>query len=223
MGTMDPPRTWTFAMVDLAGFTALTESHGDDLAADLATTFADLAAQHLGPGDRLVKTLGDAVLLAALEPAAGLHLVRRLLDSCYAIPDFPIARAGIHHGPAVERGGDLFGAAVNLTARVAAQAAGGQTLATGGVAHAATELGMETVALGRFEMRNVGEPVDLWEIALGPSRSGTAIDPVCRMQVEQTRTSDHLRHDGSDYWFCSLACAGQFAADPERFVAPPST
>jgi adenylate cyclase len=45
---------WTFAMVDLAGFTALTEAHGDDDAADLAVTFANLAAECLDPGDCLV-------------------------------------------------------------------------------------------------------------------------------------------------------------------------
>lgn len=40
---MSSDAEWTFALVDLAGFTALTETHGDEQAADLATEFADLA------------------------------------------------------------------------------------------------------------------------------------------------------------------------------------
>jgi class 3 adenylate cyclase len=55
----------TFCFIDLAGFTALTEAHGDEDAADLATSFAVLARSALAPGDQLVKTIGDAVLLTS--------------------------------------------------------------------------------------------------------------------------------------------------------------
>ncbi|UMG92241.1 hypothetical protein [Nocardioides sp. TF02-7] len=58
-------------MVDLAGYTALTETHGDEHAADLATKFARLAEEQLDTGDRLIKTIGDAVLLATPSPCYG--------------------------------------------------------------------------------------------------------------------------------------------------------
>ena len=45
-------------------------------------------------------------------------------------PDFPVLRAGLHRGRAVERGADVFGAAVNLAARIASSASGGEVLAT---------------------------------------------------------------------------------------------
>jgi len=118
---------WPFALVDLAGYTALTETHGDEHAAELATTFAALAAECLASGDRMVKPIGDAVLLASTNPSAGITLVDRLRMASADVTGFPLARAGLHHGPAVERDGDMFGAAVNLAARVAGQAAGGQT------------------------------------------------------------------------------------------------
>jgi len=70
---------WTFALVDLAGYTALTETHGDEHAAELATTFAALATECLASGDRLVKPIGDAVLPASTNPSAGISLVDRLL------------------------------------------------------------------------------------------------------------------------------------------------
>lgn len=114
MNDAEGPQTeWTFALVDVAGFTALTERHGDEHAAKLATVFADLAARQLDEGDRLVKTLGDAVLLAASSPPAG---------SCtgFEAPElraagstaFPSSGPTSTKARAVEWGGDLFGSAV---------------------------------------------------------------------------------------------------------------
>ena len=44
-------------------------------------------------------------------------------------PDFPVLSAGLHHGRAVERGADVFGAAVNLAARLTSYASGDEVLA----------------------------------------------------------------------------------------------
>lgn len=66
----------TVAFVDLAGFTAMTDTHGDEEAATLAERFAALARLSLGPGERLVKTIGDAVMLDAPNPAAGVEARR---------------------------------------------------------------------------------------------------------------------------------------------------
>lgn len=216
--TDQPGRAWTFAMVDLAGYTALTETHGDEEAADLATTFADLARSCLGDFDRLIKCIGDAVLLASSDPRSGLALVERLLAETCELDGFPLARAGLHHGPAVERDGDMFGAAVNLAARVAGQAAGGQTLATDAVAKTARQDGRSVTSFGSFELRNVSEPQELFEVSLGPTRSAGSVDPVCRMWVDHGRATGFLRYDDQDHWFCSLECAEQFASSPDRYA-----
>lgn len=199
----------TFAMMDLAGFTALTETHGDENAADTAELFADLARRSLAEGDELVKCLGDAVLLASPTPESGLALVRRTLDECRAVDGFLVTRTGLHHGPAIRRRDDYYGAAVNLTARLAAHAAGGQALATNVVADAARITGVGVVALGTAEFKNVGDPVEIHEISLTPALMET-IDPVCRMRVEHASAAGHVRHDGSEYWFCSLDCVRKF-------------
>jgi len=212
--------SWTFAMVDLAGYTALTEVHGDDQGADLAVLFAHLARTALGPRDRLVKPIGDAVLLASPDPAAGLGLVERLLSSCSELEGFPLVRAGLHHGPAAERDGDMFGTAVNTAARIAGQASGGQVLATEAVAATAMTLGLPTVSIGSVELRNLAAPLELFAIELGPQRLAEAIDPVCRMSVDRRNAAGRLRHEGHDRWFCSLECAALFAANPGAYAAP---
>lgn len=61
----------TFAMVDLAGFTSLTEAHGDEQAANAAEILARLSRDSLAIGDELVKCIGDAVPLASPTPDSG--------------------------------------------------------------------------------------------------------------------------------------------------------
>lgn len=206
-------REWTFAMIDLAGFTALTESHGDAHAADLATGFADIARQSLAIEDRLVKSIGDAVLLASPTPEDGVRLVERVLGQCGQQDGFLSTRTGVHVGPAIERDGDFFGSTVNLTARLASQAAGGQVLGTGRIADAARSLGFSSHELGKIEFKNVSTAVGVHELNLGLSvESVESIDPICRMRVAHHRAAGYLRHDGIDYWFCSLECAHRFTA-----------
>jgi adenylate cyclase len=203
---------WTFAMIDLAGFTALTEIHGDSQAADLAIAFAELAANRLGPEDRLVKSIGDAVLLASPSPEAGVALVSAILEDCRTLPGFPVARAGLHHGPAAERDGDFFGAAVNLTARIAGQATGEQTLATATVAEAAAAAGKTIRSIGEVPLRNVAQRCELFEVELHPRTHRTVIDPVCRMRVEPDTAAAMLRHEDVEVWFCSFGCTASFLA-----------
>ena len=92
---------------DLAGFTALTEAHGDIAAADIAEQLVVDAESVLGVGDRLVKAIGDAVLLTSVDAASAITLIFRLFDACERDARFPDLRAGLHFGSVVERGGDV--------------------------------------------------------------------------------------------------------------------
>ncbi len=204
----------TFCFVDLAGFTALTEAQGDEDAADVATRFADLARASLGPGDFLVKTIGDAVLMTAPDPVSGVELVERLLTGVAAEPGLPSLRAGLHHGDAVNRDGDVFGAAVNLAARVASEAHAGEVLGTTQIASAARELGIPVADLGSVLLKNVRGAIPLYSLALVVGATETPIDPVCRMPVDRRGAAGRLRYRGTEYWFCSLTCAAAFASNP---------
>lgn len=213
----------TFGFIDLAGFTALTEVHGDEEAVALLGRFEALASDALARGDRLVKTIGDAVMIACADPRAAINATRRLLATCMTEPGMPMPRAGLHHGEAIERDDDFFGATVNLAARVAGQAHGAQVLATEAVAAVARIEGVHVVDLGSFSLRNLASPIELFELGLCPSAAGVAIDPVCRMQVPRSDAAGRLRHEEADYWFCSLRCAGLFAGQPSTYVSPAVT
>jgi class 3 adenylate cyclase len=209
----------SFSFVDLAGFTALTEAHGDAEAVAVIEGFIDIVRAALGSGDRLVKSMGDAVMIVSPDPASALAVVRSLSAGGDEAIGLPLLRAGIHHGAAIERDGDYFGAAVNLAARVAARAGGGQVLVTASVAQVARDEGLELTALGRHQLRHLTEPIELFQVHLGKECATTAIDPVCHMRVDIERAAGSLHHEGVSYWFCSMDCAARFAANPERFSA----
>ena len=216
---VDDETAHTFGFVDLAGFTALTEVHGDADAVVLIQRFIELAEATLADDTgTLVKTIGDAVMLRFATPTEALAAMQQLFADVAAEPDFPALRAGLNHGPAIALGGDFFGSTVNLAARIAGEARGGQLLAALIVAEAAEDVGLEIIDLGDFHLRNLVEPVRLYEVVLGPPIAPTAIDPVCRMTVDPHQAIGRIHHAGVDYWLCSLKCAAAFTAAPEAYV-----
>lgn len=154
-------RCQTFLFADLVGFTAFTEEHGDDAAADVAVRFtaaaAELARDH---GVVLVKCLGDGVLLRGDNAARTLQVGLGLNTELDGL--LPI-HAGAHTGCAVERGGDWFGSAVNLAARVSDSARGGELLVTEATVEAAGALrDVKLESLGPQLFRNVAEPIGIY-------------------------------------------------------------
>ena len=116
------------------------------------------------------------------------------------------------------RDGRWVGTAVNLAARVAAHARGGQVLATAVVAAKAAAAGIEVGSIGQTSLRNLLEPVELFVLDLAAGRREDVIDPVCRMRVLPESAPGHLRFADRDFWFCSLECAGRFAATPAAYI-----
>jgi class 3 adenylate cyclase/YHS domain-containing protein len=211
----------TFLFADIAGFTALTEAHGDEEAATLVADFCDAVRGELPAGAAHVKTIGDAIMLRIPDPGEAIQLGLKITHELMPGHVAPAVRVGLHHGSAIEREGDYFGAAVNLAARVSGVATGGEVLLTGHTAALVPELeGVFYEPRGREALRNVRDPVELFAaVRAGEASEGDfPIDPVCRMAVDPDRAAGRLMHEGSAYFFCTLTCAGAFARDPERYV-----
>jgi adenylate cyclase len=154
----------TFLFADLVGFTAYTERHGDEAAADTAIRFSEavarLAHDH---GARLVKCLGDGVMLRGDDARRVVRLGLLMQSELAGVDGLPPIHAGAHTGCAVERGGDWFGAAVNLAARVSGAARGGELLLTEATVVAAGHLrGVEIEDLGPQLFRNVGQATGIY-------------------------------------------------------------
>jgi class 3 adenylate cyclase/YHS domain-containing protein len=213
----------TFLFADIAGFTALTEAHGDEQASRLVADFSSAVDTKLALfGATQVKTIGDALMLRVADPQHAVLLGLTIAHDVLTGHGAPSVRVGMHYGSAIERNGDYIGATVNLAARISGTASGGEVLLTAATAALAPLIdGVLYESRGRQALRNVRDPVELVAAVRHghTSQSGLAIDPVCHMAVDPERAAGRLNYNGSAYFFCTLACAGEFARHPERFMS----
>jgi adenylate cyclase len=151
-------QSMTLVFTDLEGFTRFTARSGDDAASALLTE------HHLvvGPivrsrGGRVVKRLGDGLMLSFGDSAAAIHCALELLDTA---PSPLRLRAGVHCGEVVVTRDDVIGHVVNVAARVTEAADGGEVLVTEAAASSAGVL--RGIALSRGRRRHfkgVDEPI----------------------------------------------------------------
>jgi adenylate cyclase len=199
-----PARELEVALViaDLSGYTALTETHGAYHASEIVLRFERLVEASLEPGVSLVNSIGDDVFCTGADTLAVVRSALRLRDRVAREPDFPRVRTGVHRGPIIERAGKLFGAPINLTARLADHARGGQILCTEVIIEAVRTLAeIEPRPIGERRFKNVARPV-----------------AVCRMQLEIARAVASIAYEGITYHFCSQECARVFTEGPERYI-----
>jgi adenylate cyclase len=211
----------TFLFADLAGFTALTEAHGDEQAADLAAEFFDCVRELLpGHGAEEIKTIGDAVMLRCDRAGSAVELGLAIVEEVHHHARFPVVRVGMHTGPATKRSGDWFGGSVNVAARVSSIAGGDEVLVTAATREAAGSLdGVTFRRHGRRRFKNLNTPVEVHRVVrTGETSERLPIDPVCRMAVDSGHAVGTLTFEGVEYQFCSLECARAFSAVPEQYV-----
>jgi adenylate cyclase len=128
-GRLPGSREVAVCFADLVGFTRLGEEVAPDELGRLAARLEALATEAATPPVKLVKTIGDAAMLASSEPEPLLNAALQLLDAADAEGDeFPQLRAGAARGLALPRAGDWFGRPVNLASRITAVARPGSLL-----------------------------------------------------------------------------------------------
>jgi adenylate cyclase len=155
------------AFADLAGYTRLTEEAGELEAVDAVERFVEAVEATLPEDARVVKTIGDEVMIVGSDPGA---LIDWAVGFQQLYAGHPRPRIGIHYGDALYRDGDYYGRDVNIAARVAARSAGGEVLATRPVAErAGPHLEFERIA--EVRLRGFSEST---EIFLARQASGEA-------------------------------------------------
>jgi adenylate cyclase len=210
----------TFLFADIAGFTALTEVHGDEQAVQLVDDFAAVVQAELPTvGGEYVKTVGDALMLRVPDPADAIRLGLWITRNAMSGHQAPSVRVGGNFGSAVERSGDYFGTTINVAARVSALARGGELLVTGNTAALAANLdGVLYESRGRQALRNIAEPVEIFAVVRRDEDADhLVVDPVCQMAVDPERAVGRLMLEGSAYYFCSLSCVAAFSQNPQRY------
>jgi adenylate cyclase len=211
----------TFLFADLAGFTALTEAHGDDSATAIAGDFTAAVRRILADYDaEEVKTIGDEVMIRTADPARAVELGVKIVDEL-AFHGSPPVRVGMHSGPAVKRDGDWFGSTANLASRVADAAKPGEVLLTDETRRQLGEGdGFELEERGARYFKHVPRLIPVYRvIGEGALGGDLEIDPVCRMAVARGRAQSSKKRRGIAYYFCSAQCRDRFDQNPGRYVA----
>lgn len=161
-GRLPGSREISVCFADLVGFTRLGEEVPPDELSRLAVRLEELASGVAEQPVRLVKTIGDAVMLTAPEPQPLVEAALALVDAADAEGEqFPQLRAGIAAGAALSRAGDWFGRPVNLASRITQIARPGSVLAEREIREAARDRYRWSYA-GEKRLRGVREPVSLY-------------------------------------------------------------
>lgn len=187
--TTDSAVPLAIVFTDLEGFTAYTEREGDDAAADLLQRHT----RTVGPivrsrGGRIVKRLGDGLLLTFPRPEAAVMAALELVD--WSPPPLRM-RAGVHWGEAQDSRDDILGHDVNVAARVADVAKGGEVLVTAETRDAVLGLDerVEFGRIGRRKVKGIDVPVRV-------CRAARAAPP--SLEMETLRSGNDVPDPGSD-------------------------
>jgi adenylate cyclase len=162
------PEPVSVVFTDLEGFTAFTDRHGDEAALALLRDHH----REAGPiirreGGRIVKHIGDGMLCTFGDPAGALRAAVALLETG---PEPLRLRAGVHTGEALVGPDDVIGHVVNVAARVAETAAGGQAVATQETLDAAGPTpGLVTGRPRRRRLKGIADRVTLVEVSRDPA------------------------------------------------------
>ena len=152
------------AFADLAGYARLTVEQGDEAAVSTVERFVEAVAATLPPEARVIKTLGDEVMVVGPDPAALVAWAVGLQAGIRA--EEPPPRIGIHYGEALYRDGDYFGREVNQAARVVARAGGGEVLVTRPVVELADGVdGLQFDRIGEVRLKGFSDTTELFVVS----------------------------------------------------------
>jgi adenylate cyclase len=148
------------AFADLAGYTRYVEEEGEEEALSYVERFIDAVGDTLPEGARVVKTIGDEVMVVGQD-------VTSIVDwavgfSRLYADERPAPRIGVNAGLVLYRDGDYFGREVNLASRVVARARGGEVIVTDTVMDQVKTSGyLEFEEIGDVKLKGFDEPTAL--------------------------------------------------------------
>ena len=187
--------TRAIVFADISGSTRLYETLGDTVARELISQCLDLMTEHVNRHNgAVIKTIGDEIMATfataeqaveacmSMQEAVSEDLPQRNKNTP---PNFTI-RIGMHFGSCILEGGDVFGDAVNVAARMAGIAKGAQIITTQDTAAALSPaVRSSTRHLDRIPIKGKSEDVDIFEVIW-------QVDDVTRMATGLLQASNKL-------------------------------
>ncbi len=163
---------------DLVGFTEFTARSGDDEAVRVLAVQDRIVRDLLPSGARVVKELGDGLMLWFPDPCAAVATMLAVLDgfdTAGACDEMPLwVRIGAHWGAPTPRGDDLVGHDANVAARIVDVAAPGEMLVS-------------------EALRARGEQGEVCFAEIGPVMMKGLVDPISLYRAERTHERGAVR------------------------------
>jgi class 3 adenylate cyclase len=166
--------TCTVLFADLRGSTSLYESLGNAEAASVVTNSVAVVAKVVeSNGGRVIKTLGDGLMAVFRLPQPAVQSAEEVHDALERMLGAPGANRGpnlrvqlaMAHGEVIEVGGDCFGDAVNVAARLLDHAGDNETLVTAQtLVPLPADVRQRFRRLERLHLRGRMEPVEVWRL-----------------------------------------------------------
>ena len=156
---------------DICGSTALTQSLGDDAGTELVRQHDHVVRMSLeAHGGREVKHMGDGIMASFTAVSSGVKAAMEIqaamtARNADAATPFEL-RIGISAGEPVTEGDDLFGAAVQLAARLCSACSPGRITVSVAVRELCLGKGLHFDDGGTHELKGFAEPTQVYEVAV---------------------------------------------------------
>jgi adenylate cyclase len=151
------------SFVDIVGFTRMGEQVDPDELGAVVREFEAGVEGAIRPPVRLVKTIGDAAMLAAPEARPVLDTVLELVEASREDDARPLLRGGVAAGEALPRAGDWYGRPVNLASRLTSFARRGSVVTSQDVRDEAGE-GYDWSPAGSRKLKGVRGEVEVYRV-----------------------------------------------------------
>jgi adenylate cyclase len=149
--------------VDLVDFTGTSAALSAEEFGGLLNRFESLAWDVVTEaGGQVVKLIGDEAMFVCPSADEAAAAALGIIAAC-AWSDLPPARAGLSAGSLIARGGDYFGAPVNLASRLVDHAGAGSVLADAEIRKRLEEGPVTAREAGTRRLKGIGE-IEVWRL-----------------------------------------------------------
>ena len=166
-GAEPSTRTHGFLFADLRDYTSYVDERGDHAGAELLRRYRALVRGAVGAASGAeIKTEGDSFYVVFDSASAAVRCGQEIIAAADAAPGEPIrVGVGVHAGETVETAEGFVGSAVNIAARLCAQAKAGELVVSDTVrALTRTYLDVEFEPLGSRRLKGVNEQIILYRV-----------------------------------------------------------
>lgn len=205
-------------MVDLSGYTAMTDVHGGEVAARLVGRFIQLTSAAISGKAELLQQVGDQVVLISDDPEDLMETARNMLALASEEQYFLGMHAGLHYGRVLMQGKNLFGSTITIASRLMSLAGRSEVIASAEfLEKVPRRKHADFVRLGSRQLRNVLHDVNVFRLIVKNKRPIMGIDPVCNMFVHPLHAEVLLQEGSKKHYFCSVQCLQAYQEAPHRF------